>query len=94
MDYNNKKSTTKDGSCCDNTYLCINDCDNYFKICVTDDPQNKCNLGKIETNVLGDDKLRFPGIGGDLGGGNKNPLVFQFQKWKVRRCDDSQGSVV
>lgn len=76
----NKK--INNGDCCDNAIWCLEACDIYLKICVTEVPQAKCNAGNFQTKVLGKGSFTFPGIGGDLGNGKKNPLEYSFQKWQ------------
>eukprot|EP00794_Sanderia_malayensis_P018732 gene18732-20621_t len=79
VSYRNRESKLHGGSCCDGGISCSNDCDNYFKICLTRRSGNRCSLGWKETSVLGDDDFNF---GGSLGGGTPNPVVYSFPKWE------------
>ncbi len=79
LTYNNPNSRLADGSCCEGA-VCSNQCDNYFRICLTLPSGNNCGLGYKETSVLGDDSFDF---GRSLGGGTRNPLVYHFFSWQV-----------
>ncbi len=79
VSYINPNSRLSDGSCCDGV-SCSNECDNYFKLCLTRPSDSRCALGYKQTSVLGDDSFDF---GGSLGGGTSNPVVYGFTKWEV-----------
>ena len=85
MSYKNPNHVVYNGECCDTQFWCRrNQCENYFKFCVTAlGSTNQCSLGSATTGVLGDDDFRFPGLGGSLGNGHTNPLTYSFTKWKV-----------
>lgn len=86
VNYRNSGHTLFNGECCDTlTWCSSNQCENYFKFCVTSlGSSQQCNLGSSKTKVLGDDDFQFPGIGGSLGTDLLNPLTYNFSSWKVR----------
>ena len=83
-DFRNSQSRVYDGGCCDNVNWCINECDNYFRLCFAKTSSaDKCSLWSGWTTVLGDDSFSFPKAGGSLGNGIMNPLTFSFTRWEV-----------
>lgn len=84
VNYKNPDSALFNGECCDTVGFCIDQCENFFKFCVTSLGSVKtCNLGSTETKVLGDDDFNFPGVGGSLGTNLLNPLTYNFSSWQV-----------
>ena len=80
--FNNPQHRLHDGSCCDIAIsTCKDNCDNYFKICLTSpSSRSRCDIGKTETGELGQDSISF----GSKLGKQSNPLVYGLTKWEVR----------
>ena len=87
VNYKNPSHTLFNGECCDTlTWCSSNQCESYFKFCVTSlGSLQQCNLGSSKTKVLGDDDFQFPGNGGSLGTDLLNPLTYNFSSWQVRK---------
>ena len=84
LDYYNGGSLDYGGSCCD--LLCLTECDNWFKFCITAFPVSDfryCRLYAV-TRVLGDDDFHFPGYGQSIGNNVNNPLRYRASDpWPV-----------
>ncbi|XP_078363782.1 uncharacterized protein LOC144648000, partial [Oculina patagonica] len=89
IDYNNPSHKDYGGSCCDCCGAfgwCPGDCENFFRLLVTQYPYTFQNAqspwARWETYILGDDSFNFPGYGQTVGSGLKNPLTYHFSgKW-------------
>lgn len=54
---------------------CSDNCDNYFKICLTRPTSSRCSLGNTKTENLGQDSISF---------GNNARYTYNFPKWEVK----------